>query len=89
MPRHAPELECSIEDKASLVAITKSRTAEARVVERNVRHSAEEASRPKISYARQLKLSSEGTMSAPNPSAGGSARSRTASFKIQWLIYAI
>ena len=34
MPRHAPELECSTEDKASLVAITKSRTAEARVVER-------------------------------------------------------
>ena len=34
MPRHAPELECSAEDKASLVAITKSRTEEARAVER-------------------------------------------------------
>jgi transposase len=34
MPRHAPELNCSAEDKASLVAITKSRTAEARAVER-------------------------------------------------------
>src|SRR5438094_9004872 len=34
MPRHAPELECSAEDKASLVAITKSRIEEARVVER-------------------------------------------------------
>src|ERR1700675_174669 len=34
MPRHAPALECSIEDKASLVTITKSRTAEARAVER-------------------------------------------------------
>src|SRR2546427_8139 len=34
MPRHAPALECSTEDKASLVAITKSRTEEARVVER-------------------------------------------------------
>src|SRR5450755_1574079 len=34
MPRHAPELECSIEDKASLVALTKSRTTEARTVER-------------------------------------------------------
>src|ERR1700704_1393478 len=34
MPRHAPELECSVEDKASLVALTKSRTAEAYVVER-------------------------------------------------------
>ena len=34
MPRHAPELECSIEDKASLVALVKSRTAEARAVER-------------------------------------------------------
>ena len=34
MPRHAPELECSIEDRASLVALTKNRTAEARVVER-------------------------------------------------------
>jgi transposase len=34
MPRHAPELECSAEDKASLVATTKSRTAEARAVER-------------------------------------------------------
>src|SRR6266498_3316551 len=34
MPRHAPELECSAEDKASLLAITKSRIEEARVVER-------------------------------------------------------
>jgi len=34
MPRHAPKLECSAEDKASLLAITKSRTAEARAVER-------------------------------------------------------
>src|ERR1700681_1892402 len=34
MPRHAPKLECSIEDKASLVALTKSHTAEARAVER-------------------------------------------------------
>jgi len=34
MPRHAPELECSVEDKASLVAITRSRTEEARAVER-------------------------------------------------------
>src|SRR6202163_3640402 len=34
MPMHAPELECSIEDKASLVALTKSRTTEARTVER-------------------------------------------------------
>src|SRR5437899_152337 len=34
MTRHAPNLECSAEDQASLVAITKSRTAEARAVER-------------------------------------------------------
>jgi transposase len=34
MPRHAPELECSAEDKASLVAISKSRIEEARLVER-------------------------------------------------------
>jgi transposase len=34
MPRHAPPLECSAEDRASLVAITKSRTVEARAVER-------------------------------------------------------
>jgi transposase len=34
MPRHAPELECSVEDRASLVALTKSRTAESRAVER-------------------------------------------------------
>src|ERR1019366_3623381 len=34
MPRHAPELECSAEDKGSLVAITKSRIEEARAVER-------------------------------------------------------
>src|SRR5450631_4187978 len=34
MPRHAPVLECSAEDKASLVAITKSRIEEARTVER-------------------------------------------------------
>src|ERR1700690_2057481 len=34
MPRHAPELECSDEDKASLAALAKSRTAEAHIVER-------------------------------------------------------
>ena len=34
MPRHAPELECSAEDKARLVAIAKSRVEEARAVER-------------------------------------------------------
>src|SRR5260370_351352 len=34
MPRYAPELECSVEDKASLVALAKSRTAEAHAVER-------------------------------------------------------
>src|SRR5947208_1615093 len=34
MPRHAPELECSVEDKASLVAIARSRIEEARLVER-------------------------------------------------------
>jgi transposase len=34
MPRHAPVLECSAEDKASLVAITKSGIEEARSVER-------------------------------------------------------
>jgi len=34
MPRRAPELECSAEDKASLVDITKSRSEEARIVER-------------------------------------------------------
>ena len=34
MPRYALELECSVEDKASLVALAKSRTAEAHAVER-------------------------------------------------------
>jgi transposase len=34
MPRHAPELECSAEDKAALVVISKSRNQEARAVER-------------------------------------------------------
>jgi transposase len=34
MPRHAPVLECSAEDKASLIAIAKSRIEEARAVER-------------------------------------------------------
>jgi transposase len=34
MPRHAPKLECSAEDRLSLVAIVKSQTAEARAVER-------------------------------------------------------
>src|ERR1700719_2914491 len=34
MPRHAPELECSVDDKASLVALARSRTAEAHAVER-------------------------------------------------------
>ena len=34
MPRYAPELECSVEDKASLEALSKSRTVEAHAVER-------------------------------------------------------
>jgi transposase len=34
MPRHAPKLECSEEDRASLLAIAKNRTADARDVER-------------------------------------------------------
>src|SRR6202521_3467999 len=34
MPRYAPELECSVEDKASLVALARSRTVEAHAVER-------------------------------------------------------
>ena len=34
MPRHAPVLECSADDKASLIAIDMSRTEEARMVER-------------------------------------------------------
>jgi transposase len=34
MPRHAPELTCSLEVKAKLVATSKSRTEEARAVER-------------------------------------------------------
>src|SRR5437016_6876938 len=41
MPRHALELECSAEDKASLLAITKSRIEETRVVERARRDVAE------------------------------------------------
>jgi transposase len=34
MPRHAPVLECSAEDKATLIAITMGRAEEARLVER-------------------------------------------------------
>ena len=34
MPRHAAALQCSTEDRASLVALTKAGTAEARVVKR-------------------------------------------------------
>src|SRR6516162_3593196 len=34
MPRHAPVLECSPEDKETLVAISKSRNEELRIVER-------------------------------------------------------
>ncbi len=34
MPRHAPALECTAEDAARLVAISKSHTEEARTVER-------------------------------------------------------
>jgi transposase len=34
MPRHAPVLECSAEDKADLIGISKSRAEEARTVER-------------------------------------------------------
>src|SRR5215469_8996680 len=35
MPRHAPPLECSAEEKAALVAIRKSRTENTRVIERS------------------------------------------------------
>jgi transposase len=34
MPRHAPALECSAEDRESLIAISKSKAEEARTVER-------------------------------------------------------
>jgi transposase len=34
MPRHAPPLECSADDRAALIAIRKSRTEDTRVVER-------------------------------------------------------
>src|SRR5215475_5097616 len=34
MPRHAPPLECSADDKAALIAIRKSRTEDTRVIER-------------------------------------------------------
>jgi transposase len=34
MPRHAPVLECSVEDKETLIAISMSRAEEARMVER-------------------------------------------------------
>src|SRR5262245_28457831 len=34
MPRHAPQLECSAEDAVILADISKSRTEEARIVER-------------------------------------------------------
>ena len=34
MPRHAPVLECSAEERETLVAIAKSRSEEARMVER-------------------------------------------------------
>ena len=34
MPRHAPALECSAEDKAGLIAMRNSRIEEARLVER-------------------------------------------------------
>ncbi len=34
MPRHAPKLECSEEDRANLLTIAKNRTADARDVER-------------------------------------------------------
>src|ERR1700752_3263903 len=34
MPRHAPELECSVEDKASLLALANSRAVEAHAVDR-------------------------------------------------------
>ena len=34
MPRHAPALECSAEDRASLLTLSRSLTEEARLVER-------------------------------------------------------
>src|SRR5579871_6300355 len=34
MPRRAPPLQCSVDDKAELIAIRKSRTEDTRVIER-------------------------------------------------------
>ena len=57
MPRHAPELECSIEDKASLVALTKSHTAEARTVLRARIILACLEGKEMLQVARELKVS--------------------------------
>jgi DNA-binding NarL/FixJ family response regulator len=57
MPRHAPELECSAEDKASLMALAKSRTAEARSVERAQIILASLEGKPIQEVARELQIS--------------------------------
>ena len=57
MPRHAPALECSIEDKASLVALTKSHTAEARTVLRARIILACLEGKEMLQVARELKVS--------------------------------
>src|SRR5580658_8083429 len=57
MPRHAPKLECSVEDRASLVAMTKSQTAEARAVERARIILASLEGKEIQQVARELKLS--------------------------------
>jgi transposase len=57
MPRHAPELECSAEDRANLVALTKSRTAESRAEERARIILASLEGREIQQVARELKVS--------------------------------
>jgi len=57
MPGHAPVLECSAEDKASLIAISKSRTEEARAVERAKIILTRLAGKQIQQVARELKIS--------------------------------
>lgn len=57
MPRHAPVLECSAEDKASLIAISKSRAGEARAVERARIILARLAGKQIQQVARELRIS--------------------------------
>ena len=70
MPRQAPKLECSAEDKAELIAISKSRVEEARNRDRGEPHDSAPPTPPdmRVRIRRFGELSQERTVNLGIPS---------------------